>query len=103
MGVAALIFLGVAFMQDANAQRQCPSTYDYNVNGRTEFEPNGAYIKSPASIASGPAIPMINAAGPMFVGRPEITIAAPIFVNASSSGVQRQNHRRYRQHGEPRR
>jgi hypothetical protein len=50
VGVAALIVLCVAFTQDVNAQRQCPSTYDYNINGRTEFEPNGAYIKSPTVI-----------------------------------------------------
>jgi hypothetical protein len=45
-----LIVLCAAFMQDSNAQRQCPSTYDYNVNGRTEFEPNGTYIKGPTVI-----------------------------------------------------
>jgi hypothetical protein len=50
VGVAALIVLSAAFVQDGNAERQCPSTYDRNVNGRTEFEPNGAYVKSPTVI-----------------------------------------------------
>jgi hypothetical protein len=50
MGVAAFIVLGAAFMHDANAQRQCPSTYDHNTHGRTEFKPDGAYIKSPTLI-----------------------------------------------------
>jgi len=41
-----------------------------------------------ASIASGPAIPTINAAAPMFAGLPEITIAKPNFVNANNRGVR---------------
>ena len=46
MGVVALIVLCAALMPDANAQRQCPSTYYYNKYRPTEFEPDSAYIES---------------------------------------------------------